>query len=525
MAQYVGDISNVLQTAQSIGNQLAQSQQTGIEQARVNAANYLQNLRNDAEKAGYSVAQWAKMNETGVKNALFHLSGMNNDVTEQKYQELINGPTSGDQRLQEYKDQFLEENDPGSLFGTAPKTETQTEVIKGSPAKEAMSIPINDFRQKIKEGNYSDILSAGKALFGEDADLSYQAHTPESEAYWKWRKSVARAYGMNDYTGSPEQNKALLKMILAGNPTNEIQIEGTGGDLTPELEANLSAIVSDKNSFRPGNEKAVEAIKTRLETDPSYKEGVKKAALEIVKNGNKIPISGSPFSNWTPELFESLFEKGTPGGTYRFEGNLPNIDFSFSGTPDKTVTKTVEVEPGKPGYIDLLNSMNERLLDAGSLGDPELYKLKQDQEKLQASINESKSATDRNKASSQLMQVQALQLMNAANSIPGIPKERVTAFNKNLESFYKDFPADKLSKLLKDPNTRAAYEARIKSLSSEAAGIGIGMDLRSLVLDSWLPFGIGNIKTMYPELYYGVFTNPAGPTDTTRNAAEQLRSN
>lgn len=495
------NVNPALQALQQAG---AQRRDTAEEQARLNAAQYMKDFRQDAQNAGYSLGEWATRNEESVKNALFSLSGNNQQVTDAKFQELANAPESFDQKKQRLLDVEASQA-PSDLFGTPDTFKTTQEIIPGREATKAVGMEIGTFREKAK--GMRNILDAGKILFGENVNLDSRSGTPESLQFLEWRKNVAKAYGLDNFTGSgtvtmpngaelPE-NEWLMLQINSGDPVGAVEIGATPGDLNEVQQKNLDSIMADKASFKGSSEQTIKAIEDRLDNDPAYKEGVKKAALDVLAKGGKIPVTGSPFSSWTPELFESLFDKGSEGGTYNFAGSLPPL--KFEGTPateDVIIDTKVLDKKGVPGFLQVMESTFQKVLEeGGTFGAQDENAIVMAKKKAEADLQTAKSNAERNLASARLMEVQAYESMARVNAV-GSPDLKVyqQEYFKSLATF-KEKWTDKAIKDIKPGSLQETmYQAEIAFLSSlsNMGGFGTGFSTlerdRALRTDQQFPF-------------------------------------
>ena len=176
----------------------AQRRDTSEEQARLNAGQYMKDFRQDAANAGYSLGEWAKRNESNVKNALFSLSGNNQQVMEAKFNELANAPESFKQKEQRLLD-VASAQAPETLFGTAPTTETTTTTTGAVSGIEGTTFTSDQALARAVEKGIGNMLVLGADMLGMSLE-ELKADEEASAKVLEWRKQIAEDV---DYKGDP----------------------------------------------------------------------------------------------------------------------------------------------------------------------------------------------------------------------------------------------------------------------------------------------------------------------------------
>ena len=510
----------------SLQQQAGARRDISVESARLGAGQYMKNFRQDAADAGYSLGEWAQRNEQGVKSALFTLSGNDQGMMEAKYAELAGAPESFEQKKQRLLD-IESKKGPEELFGTVDTFKEEQKLVPGKPATEAVGMDISSFRDETK--GMRNILDAGKVLFGTDVNLAYGSGTPESEQFFQWRKNTAKAYGLDNFTGGADafvdmpdgtkihENEWLMNMIQQGDPSGAVEIEAVPSELDEKQTKNLTSIVADDKSFRPGSPETLEAIKERIATDPAFKEASKQAALEVLAMGGKIPLTGSPFTSWTPELFESLFETGSTGGTYQFRGSLPALKFEGTeATPDSVINVQVLDKKGVPGFIQHMESTFQKVVEqGGAFGAQEENAILSARRQAEQDVLTAKTNADRNVASAQLMQAQAYEAMSRASAM-GSPDLKVyqKAYFDGLAVFKKTWTEKAIKAILPGSIEERMYRAEIDFLGSLSNMGGFGTGFTTLERDRMIR---ENQEFAYPGA-----VGKGGPSGNAEQTAENI---
>ena len=331
--------------------QLAQQQSGGLERARLNAGQYMKDFRQDAQNAGYSLGEWAKRNEQNVKSALFSLSGSNQNVTEQKYQELVNAPESFDQKQQRLEDK-LSAGFSETLVGTPDTIKTITTTEGADEGREGTTVDYAQSMVLATENNIDNMLVLGAKMLGYD---DFRDMTPEDKELNKlWRKEVAKSVGFRpggkEFTGEEQQNVDLFNIYKAG-PTTTMQTKTAGSSF--ELDPNRRQIfhmVHNAMKERGGPAAGGGNVEQIL-ADPVLKAEARKEAERLIDAGDFRAVEGS-FSSYSAENWEELFRTEAHESEMK-AGEFPSLSFGGREAVEGTTTTTREViSKGEESFLD-----------------------------------------------------------------------------------------------------------------------------------------------------------------------------
>ena len=513
MASYAGNISSVLDTAKQLGQNFHNDQVLNTERAQVNAVNYLKTLTNQAKEAGYSMAQMAKMNENGIKNALFFLSNGNRELADQKYQELLQGPTSGDQILQQKMDQEVQKfaKDPlldqDYISKTTVVTPEKTITKEVAPAKENF-LGYKDIVELAKKSNAQSGYDFGLEIYNKEAEAqglpTYKSveewKNADSEAYKKWvgyKKRVLKEAGLwtdeeyNDPNSivSSDDNIAFMNLLKSNAIENKIQ-PGNKPLVKKEI---LEAIYKDlkEGSVLRDSDKGYSSLGNGAYINPAdqnKKQAVQNLVDTYLKGDKKDPSVLTPLKGWSWEELKPYFD-----ASVKAPEELPEKDNKvdplealgisfFDNREGKTITETIpektetkETTETVKGFVSKLNDLNSKVLKSGGhLAAKDLTAIDEAYKKAEQDLAKSKSEEQRNLASANLMNAQMLQLMNQANAQSKVNPTLVDHY-KTIYKQYVNFTKEDFPKKLKDPEQKAIYDSLVNQIINVGNTLGLNM--------------------------------------------------
>lgn len=467
-------------------SQFAQSRGTAEEQARLNAGQYMKDFRQDAQNAGYSLGQWAQRNEQSVKNALFSLSGNNQQITDSKFNELLNAPENFDQKQQRLLD-VESSQAPNQLFSTPDQFKDVEKSVAGTAATEAKDFTFDSIRDLAKDPSLgiTNMLTLGEHLigktFGEWSD-------EEKKAWSDYRVNTQDAYFDTEFNFDSD-NYTLFNAIVSGVPTKvERKVQPTSRNdiqsvnLQEDQKKSLQNILSDNSNFFKTVTGKANQIPDEAFNNSNFKEGMRQAGLDALSMGRI--ERNSPLQNLTKEQFSSLFGTGQAssfrGGLEIQQVQLPDLFFKEKkGTPDSTIVVSELVKKGTPGFIELKKNVLERVLEeGGALSQPELEGIRQAQEMAEADILKARTDSDRNRALNNLYEAQTAQAFAELDDEgqPNISKMANDLFTVEIKEFNDRYNAETLEKM--STSELQIYNNDLAKLKTVARSAGWNMQTK-----------------------------------------------